>query len=165
MTFSEPVSGVDVADFSLPLPPVWLMRAWQISPANSIYLVTVNTGTGSEFSRLDLMDNDSILDVGGLPLGGIGAGNGNFLTGEIYTVERFTPAIVSANFSSDGNDDGWVLESKETSNQGGTKNSTAVTFRFGDNAQDRQYRAVLQFPTASLPDNAVHHTSYFDDPA
>ena len=155
LAFSEPVSGVDVADFSLPASGVVDASVANITGADSIYLVTVNTGTGSGFFRLDLMDNDSILDVGGLPLGGIGAGNGNFLTGEIYTVERFTPAIVSANFSSDGNDDGWVLESKETSNQGGTKNSTAVTFRFGDNAQDRQYRAVLQFPTASLPDNAV----------
>lgn len=49
-----------------------------------------------------------------MPLGGIGVGDGNFLAGEIYTVEKFTPAILSANFSSDGNDDGWVLKSKES---------------------------------------------------
>ncbi len=92
-----------------------------------------------------LIDNDSILDAGGMPLGGTGAGNGNFLTGEIYNVERNTPTILSANFSSDGDNDGWVMESKETSNQGGTKNSNAATFRLGDNGQDLQYRTILQF--------------------
>jgi len=95
------------------------------------------------------------VDVGEVPLGGAGGGNGNFITGEIYTVDRLTPAVQSAVFASDGNEDGWVLESKETSNQGGTKNSAAITFRLGDNAQNRQYRTILQFPTISLPDNAV----------
>lgn len=47
------------------------------------------------------------------------------------------------------------MESKETSNKGGTMNANAITFRVGDNAQDNQYRAILQFPTASLPDNAI----------
>lgn len=155
LTFSERVSGVDVADFSLPTSGVVDASVVNVSGVDSIYVVKVNTGSGSGFFRLDLIDNDSILDAGGMPLGGIGAGNGSFLTGEIYTVERYTPTILSANFSSDGNDDGWVLESKETSNQGGTKNSTAVTFRIGDNSKDLQYRTILQFPTASLPDNAV----------
>ncbi len=155
LTFSEPVSGVDVSDFSLPASGVVEASVANVSGADSVYIVTVNTGSGSGFFRLDLIDNDSILDAGGVPLGGTGPGNGNFVTGEIYTVERFTPAIITANFSSNGGDDGWVLESKEHSNQGGTKNSNANTFRIGDNAQDRQYRALLSFPTASLPDNAV----------
>lgn len=155
LTFSEPVSGVDAADFTLPSSGVVDASVVSVSGVDSVYVVTVNTGSGSGFFRLDLIDNDSIMDAGGLPLGGVGAGNGNFMSGEIYTIERFTPAILSATFSSDGGDDGWVLESKETSNQGGTKNSTAVTFRIGDNAQDNQYRTILQFPTASLPDNAV----------
>ncbi len=155
LAFSEPVSGVDVADFSLPASGVVEASVASISGADSTYIVTINTGSGSGFFRLDLIDNDSILDAGGMPLGGIGAGNGNFLTGEIYDVERFSPTILSASFSSDGNDDGWILESKEPSNQGGVKNSNAVTFRIGDNTQDRQYRAVLSFPTSSLPDNAI----------
>ena len=155
LAFSEPVSGVDVADFSLPASGVVEASVANVSGVDSVYVVTVNTGSGSGFFRLDLIDNDSILDAGGMPLGGAGAGNGNFITAEIYTIERFTPTIFSANFASDGNDDGWVLESKETSNQGGTKNSNAVTFRLGDNGQDRQYRALLSFPTSSLPDNAV----------
>jgi len=34
-------------------------------------------------------------------------------------------------------------------------NNTATTFNLGDNASDRQYRAILHFDTSSLPDNAV----------
>jgi hypothetical protein len=52
-------------------------------------------------------------------------------------------------------DDGWVLESSETSNAGGTMNATQTTFNVGDGAGDKQYRSILSFNTASLPDNAV----------
>ena len=52
-------------------------------------------------------------------------------------------------------DDGWVLESAETSNVGGTMNATQTTFNVGDAASDRQYRSIISFNTASLPDNAV----------
>ncbi|MEW5829430.1 MAG: hypothetical protein AB1846_11110 [Chloroflexota bacterium] len=51
--------------------------------------------------------------------------------------------------------DGWVLESGENSNQGGSLNNTASILYLGDNATNRQYRAILSFNTASLPDNAV----------
>ena len=51
--------------------------------------------------------------------------------------------------------DGYVLESTETSNAGGTLNSTATYFVLGDNAQNKQYRAILSFDTSSLPDTAV----------
>jgi hypothetical protein len=51
--------------------------------------------------------------------------------------------------------DGWVLESSETSNVGGTLNATATTFQLGDDAANRQYRAILSFDTSSLPDTAV----------
>jgi hypothetical protein len=65
----------------------------------------------------------------------------------------FTPS--SQIFRSQDAYDGWVLESSETSNQGGTKNNTATVFNLGDNAQDRQYRAILSFDTSSLLDNAT----------
>jgi hypothetical protein len=58
-------------------------------------------------------------------------------------------------FNSAGAQDGWVLESGENSNQGGAINAAAATFFLGDNPGDRQYRAILHFNTASLPDNAV----------
>jgi oligopeptide transport system substrate-binding protein len=51
--------------------------------------------------------------------------------------------------------DGWVLESTETSNIGGTLNNTGTTFNLGDDAAKKQYRGILSFNTSSLPDNAV----------
>ena len=50
--------------------------------------------------------------------------------------------------------DGWILESSEFSNRGGSMNSTAATFSLGDDAANRQYRAILSF-NISLPSNAV----------
>lgn len=58
-------------------------------------------------------------------------------------------------FPSGGPPDGWVLETSESSNQGGTINATAATLALGDDAGNRQFRAILSFNTASLPDNAV----------
>jgi len=51
--------------------------------------------------------------------------------------------------------DGWVLESSETSNKGGSLNQGATTFRLGDNGTKKQYRNILSFKTGNLPDNAV----------
>ncbi len=51
--------------------------------------------------------------------------------------------------------DGQILETAEHSEIGGVINSTATTFNLGDDAANRQYRAILSFNTAGLPDNAV----------
>jgi len=61
----------------------------------------------------------------------------------------------TSNFYSAGTYDGWILESSETSSLGGSINASETTFRLGDDASDRQYRSILSFNTASLPDNAV----------
>jgi hypothetical protein len=58
-------------------------------------------------------------------------------------------------FRSVGAYDGWVLESTETSNVGGTLHS-ASTIVIGDNEARKQYRSILSFKTGpSLPDAAV----------
>lgn len=155
VTFSEPVSSVDAADFGLTLSGLADAGITSVSGSDAAYAVTVNTGNGNGSLRLDVLDNDGIVNAAGTPLGGVGLGNGNFIAGESYTLDRQIPIIQSAVFSSDGSHDGWVLESKETSNRGGTTNVNASTLKLGDNAQDRQYRAILHFPTASLPDRAV----------
>jgi len=64
------------------------------------------------------------------------------------------PNIISTYYST-GLYDGWILESTENSTVGGTKDSTSTVFRLGDDASDKQYRAILSFNTASLPDNAI----------
>jgi hypothetical protein len=158
VTFSEGVSGVDSADFALTTTG-GIAGAGILSVANpasgNTFNVTASTGSGDGTIRLDVLDDDSILDSGGLPLGGAGAGNGNYTIGDFYTVSRSPAIVASETFRSNGTNDGWILESSEDSNQGGSKNATANTFNLGDDSQDRQYRAILHFPTYYLPDNAV----------
>jgi hypothetical protein len=54
--------------------------------------------------------------------------------------------------------DGWVLESGETTNVGGTIDATANTtsaLRLGDDNKDKQYKSVVSFDTSSIPDGAT----------
>ncbi len=155
VTFSESVTGVDSADFALTASGVSDAGVASVSGSGTTYTITVFTGNGNGTLRLDLLDNDSILDAGLSPLGGAGIGNANFYNGEAYTIDRAAPLIQTTTFYSDGAHDGWVLESKETSNKGGTMNGSSASLRVGDNGQDNQYRSILHFATSALPDNAV----------
>lgn len=58
-------------------------------------------------------------------------------------------------FTSDPILDGWVLESTETSNAGGSHNTANAIFNLGDDAMNRQYRAILSFNTSAIPNSAV----------
>ena len=64
-------------------------------------------------------------------------------------------APITTQLKSAGAQDGWVLETSETSNQGGVIDAAAAIFNLGDTANKQQYRSILSFNTASLPDNAV----------
>ncbi|NOT06261.1 MAG: hypothetical protein HOP27_16840 [Anaerolineales bacterium] len=87
VTFSKPVYGVDLSDFSLAPSGVTGAALTSITGSGATRTVTVNTGTGSGTLGLNLVDNDTIVDTTSNPLGGVGAGNGNF-TGQVYTVDR-----------------------------------------------------------------------------
>ncbi len=63
--------------------------------------------------------------------------------------------VQTASLVSVGAEDGWVLESGENTTTGGTMNATNGTFLLGDTAAKKQYRSILSFNTADLPDNAV----------
>lgn len=65
------------------------------------------------------------------------------------------PVTTTKTFISAGAQDGWILESSENSNKGGSMNSTQTVLNLGDGAQDKQYRVILHFDTAPLPNNAV----------
>jgi hypothetical protein len=157
VVFSKFVSGVDPGDFALTVPAgISGASVLAVSGAGATYVVTVGTGTGDGTLSLDLIDNDTIIDSLGNSLGGPGIGNGNFTPiGDAYIIKKSRIVLVTESLRSNGTNDGWILESGENSNVGGTKNATATTFRLGDDSQDRQYRSILHFPTFYLPDNAV----------
>lgn len=88
VTFSESVTGVDAADFALTTVGITDAVISEVSGSGTTYTVTVDTGSGNGTIRLDVVDNDSILSKTGLVLGGSGLGNGNFTTGETYTITK-----------------------------------------------------------------------------
>jgi hypothetical protein len=86
VTFSEVVSGVDLDDFTLTISGLTQASLTAIIGSDTTYIITVNTGVGDGTIRLDLIDDDSILDLAQNPLGGDGLKNGNFVAGETYTI-------------------------------------------------------------------------------
>jgi len=150
VTFSEAVTGVNRGDFALTVTGVADASVAAVNGSGDTYTVTVKTGRGDGTIRLDLIDNDSIKDLAHNPLGGSGAGNGDYVSGEVYTVVK-----PSMTFQSSDVDDGWISESSETSNMGGNLNNTGSVLRVGDTAKNKQYRSILSFDTSALPDNAV----------
>ncbi len=154
VVFSEPVRYVDVSNFALIANGPAGIAVTELSIDASASIVTVSTGTGNGTIQLNVVDNDNLFDQVGNPLGGVGAGNGDF-AGPFYSVSKKAPEAKTERLRSNGRNDGWVLELNETSDTGGAKNSNANTFKVGDDGQDRQYRSILHFPTLHLPDNAV----------
>ena len=71
-----------------------------------------------------------------------------------YELWAYEYNIGKKTIKSVGSQDGWVLESSENSNKGGTMNKTANLLYVGDNKQDKQYGSFLSFNTSGLPDNA-----------
>jgi hypothetical protein len=72
------------------------------------------------------------------------------LTGQYYKANKL------ATFVSIASQDGYVLESTETSGVGNAVNAASTAFLIGDHATKRQYRSILSFSTGvSLPDTAV----------
>ena len=67
--------------------PLRLARWHGVTGSGTTYTVTLNSGTGNGTLGLNLVDDDTIIDAASNPLGGAGAGNGNF-TGQTYTVNR-----------------------------------------------------------------------------
>jgi hypothetical protein len=94
VTFPEPVTGVDTADFTLTTTGVSNTSISAVTGSSATYTVSVNTGNGSGTIRLDVVDNDSILDYATNPL------NGGFTTGQSYTVDRNTPTVSSVSRAS-----------------------------------------------------------------
>jgi hypothetical protein len=110
VAFSEPVTGVDVTDFAVvgSIPSAFVV---DVSGSGDTRVVRVSTGTGQSgegspadlkpptafvkapggsptgFVLLVVVDDDTI-QAGGVPLGGPGAGNGDFTDGEGYTLDQ-----------------------------------------------------------------------------
>ena len=152
--FSEPVNGVDTSDFSLStngtLDQTGIVS---VTGAGDTYTVTVEAQEGEGSLHLNVVDNDSIVDIIGHPLGGIGAGNGDFTSGKDYIIAKTTLVQNVKFLYSVGKYDGWILESRPDSEQGGEKNAREDVLYLGSDASNRQYRTILHFDVSSLPND------------
>jgi len=104
VTFSESVTGVDANDFTLNVAGVTAASVTGVSGTGSTYTVTVNSGSGNGTIRLDLTDDDTIADGAGNKLGGTGAGNGNFTSGQVYTMDKTLPTLSPVHIASNNAD-------------------------------------------------------------
>jgi hypothetical protein len=97
--FSEPVTGVDPSDFQVVRSGSVTGGTVSVVGSGAFYVVTVNGLNGTGSVGLNLVDDDTIRDILTIrsqshPLGGIGAGNGNF-TGAVYTLDQTAPTVAS----------------------------------------------------------------------
>ena len=88
-------------------------------------------------------------------------------TGYVVGTPSSATVTIADNDSSGGNtvtltaigaEDGYVLESTETSNQGGSAAATGTgtsALRAGDDSADKQFKAIVSFDTSSIPDGAT----------
>lgn len=100
VAFDQPVTGVDPNDFSLVNAAVTNPSILSVTGIDdptgdyhTTYKVTVNTGEGIGLVQLDLLDDDSITQQDGLPLGGLGAGNGGRTGDETYHIDKTALAL------------------------------------------------------------------------
>lgn len=100
VTFTHPVTGVDVADFALTTTGSLAGgRVDHIHPTAdpAVYEVHCLSGYGAGTARLDVIDDDTIVSNLGSKLGGTGAGNGSYAAGSLYNVVQPPPRIQGIN--------------------------------------------------------------------
>ncbi|MFZ5879128.1 MAG: S-layer homology domain-containing protein [Chloroflexota bacterium] len=150
VTFTEPVTGVTLDNFTLTTTGVSDATVSGLAGSGASYTLTVNTGSGDGTIRLDLLDNDTILDADLNPLGG--AGNGVFTRGKIYEILKSNVAptnITLSNHRVTENQPGGALVGLLTTadrNPGET-----FTYTFCGGTDD----ASFQFSGAQLQSNTI----------
>jgi hypothetical protein len=90
VVFSKPVTGVNTNppfdDFALTASGITGSAITSVTGSGATYIVSVYAGIGSGAIHLDVIDDGSISDDVGHPLGGEGSGNGSFTAGDTYNV-------------------------------------------------------------------------------
>jgi hypothetical protein len=87
--FNKTVNGVDKDDFVLTTSgAISGATVTTVNGTGANRTVTVDTGTGDGTIRLDVKDNNTIVDTAGNPLGGDGPDNGDFTAGETYSIMK-----------------------------------------------------------------------------
>ncbi len=115
---------------------------------------TVGTSTSTSFTNTGLVNGTTYFYV----VSAVNAGGESANSAQASATPTGTASGTTVTFTSLATEDGYVLESSETSSLGGSTNSsdtTTAALRVGDDASDRQYKAIVSFDTSSIPDGAT----------
>jgi hypothetical protein len=93
VTFSKPVTDVGTNDFTITTTGVSGASVSGVTGAGSNYVVSVNSGSGDGTVGLNLVDDDSIVDLAGHTLNGVS--DGGYYSGQVYIVQKGVPSIQS----------------------------------------------------------------------
>ena len=108
-------------------------------------------GSGASFST-------SALSVGSHTITASATDSGSLTGSNSITVDVTSTAPVTVTFISVGAQDGYVTESGENTNVGGSATATATTtsaLRVGDTNNRRQLKSFVSFDTSAIPDGAT----------
>jgi len=90
VTFTEPVSGVDVSDFDLTTTgTIAGASVTEVKGSGASYTVIVATGSGSGTIALTVLDDGTIQSIAsGTPLGGSAVGNGEYTSALSFEIDE-----------------------------------------------------------------------------
>ena len=109
VTFTGIVTGIDTGDFVLTTTSSPGGSIASVSAASGTSVtVTVNSVAGDGTIRLDLVDDDSITDNASNALGGAGNNNGDYTSGESYTIFSNQAPTITSNPSTSLDEDDTV---------------------------------------------------------
>jgi len=100
VTFSEPVTGVDPTDFSVPTTGSAVGVLSQITGSGSVYTVTISGVTGTGSLGLNVVDNGSLRDFTGNPLKT--GSSAPFLAQQTYALTGGSASVAAADVNGDG---------------------------------------------------------------
>jgi len=145
VTFSQPVTGVAPADFQVPVDGATYSSVSVTPVSGSMYTVTVSgifvtSISGRGTVGLNLVDNGTIRDYGGLPLAG---GSVTFQAPLTFNAGAHPSAIAVADVNGDGHPDLIVTN----------KYSQSVSVFLGNG--DGSFQAPLSFTVGNYPDSVA----------
>ncbi|MBI4830020.1 MAG: hypothetical protein HY801_00370 [Candidatus Lindowbacteria bacterium] len=170
------LSGLQVVDLSKPFKPQIVGSVGLPGPADKLAVSDFYAYVGDSGAGLQVVDisNPSAPRIvatvntpglaGDVKVSGSYAYVADFDSGlQVINLCPSISVLQADRFTSISEDDGWVLESTETSNVGGLFGATAahaLALRIGDDyggvAQgERQFKSIVSFDTSRLPDDAT----------
>ena len=135
--------------------------AWTAASGATVYRVHRGTTSGGPYTTIrSNLAGTTFTDTGltnGTTYYYVVTGTNEAGEGASSNQASATP-VAAVTFTSVAAQDGWALESTETSNVGGSIDATATTtsaLRVGDDNKNKQYKAVVSFDTSAIPDGAT----------